>query len=150
LGSGDALVWTHLEKAMALEQLGAGARTVVDELVHFARRAPEELGEGHCAVLLRGAGAALDAGWYEDAFQLCDLLVRRGYGGYFCRLRRADLHLLRGDPEEALRLLDQLAADPEYDLWGEVTRARASLGAKRFEAAVPLLGIGGHSGARQC
>ena len=139
LGCGDAPVWTHLEKAMALEQLGAGARTVVDELVHFARRAPEELGEGHCAVLLRGAGAAFDAGWYEDAFQLYDLLVRRGCGGYFCRLRRADLHLLRGDPEEALRLLDQLAADPEYDLRGEVTRARALLGAKRFEAAVPLL-----------
>jgi tetratricopeptide (TPR) repeat protein len=139
LAGKDPSVWVHFEKAMALQALGSDAKTILAELVCFARQPPGELADGHCAVLLKGAQDAFDAALHEEAYLLYDLLVRRGYGGYYCELRRADLHLLKGDAEEALLILDRLIDDPEYDVWGEVTRARALLSLKRFKAAAVLL-----------
>lgn len=135
----DPITWAHLERATALKQLGAEPRAVAAALVSFVQRPPDELVDGHYAVLLEGAHRAYEAKVYDEARILYEFVAASGQGGYLCKLRCADLRLLGGDAEAALRMLEQLAVDPQYEFWGEVTKARALLDLRRYAAAAGTL-----------
>lgn len=139
LGRDDPIVWAHLEKAAALERLAADPKAVARERANFVRRVPDQLTEEHYAGLINGAHRAFEAGAWADAGVIYELLVAHGRGGYFCKLRQADLRLWSGDAEGSLRMLEQLAGDPEYEFWGEVTKARALLELKRYDDATETL-----------
>ncbi len=132
-------VWAQLEKAIALQTLGADSKVIAVAFARVAEAPPPALSDGHFSTLMRAAHDAFRECHYDEALILYEFVVARGHADYPCRLRCADLHLLQGDAEEALRELDQIVADPEYDVWSEVTRARAFLRLGRYQDAVALL-----------
>jgi tetratricopeptide (TPR) repeat protein len=107
LAGDNAIVWAWFEKGLALRQCGSDQSASIAELACFARRQPEGLSEGHYAVLLQAANDAFEAQAYPDALALYRFVRESGYGGYLGKLRCADAHLLSGDAEAALRILDE-------------------------------------------
>lgn len=138
LAGDSAIVWAWFEKGLALRQCGADKSASIAELACFARQEPKGLSEGHYAVLLQAANDAFDAQAYPDALALYRFVRESGYGGYLGKLRCADAHLLSGDAEAALRILDEAPPDPGDDIWGDLTRARALLALGRYDAAAAL------------
>ncbi len=138
LAGDNAIVWARFEKGLALRQCGADKSASIAELACFARQEPEGLAEGHYAVLLQAANDAFEAQAYPDALALYRFVRESGYGGYLGKLRCADAHLLSGDAEAALRILDEAPPDPGDDIWGDLTRARALLALGRYDAAAAL------------
>ena len=138
LGCEEPIVWAHFEKALALRQCSPDKSAWIAELVGFVRLEPNGLPEAHYPVLLQAAHEAFDARAYQDALSLYEFVGTSGYGRYICKLRCADIHLLSGDAEAALRILDEASGDSEDQIWGDLTRARALLALGRFDEEAAL------------
>jgi lipopolysaccharide biosynthesis glycosyltransferase len=75
--------------------------------------------------LSKWADAAFRAQYFVEARAMYAFLVAQGQGGYFAKLRLADLTRLCDDAPTALKQLDNLRSEPEYDYRSEVVRALA-------------------------
>jgi glycosyltransferase involved in cell wall biosynthesis/predicted negative regulator of RcsB-dependent stress response len=133
------VVWAFYEKALALQQAGGEPEAVARTLLDFIERPPDDLAEGHYEAIVMGAHLAFQAEAYDHARCLYEFVTKRGQAKYIVKLRCADIQLQQGDAEAALRRLEQLADDPEYDLWADVTKARALLKLERYEEAGEIL-----------
>jgi lipopolysaccharide biosynthesis glycosyltransferase len=65
--------------------------------------------------------------------------VAHGRGGHGAKLRRAHLRILKGEPEEALRILDEIAGLPECGINDERLRSLALMALERFAEAADHL-----------
>lgn len=132
-------VIARFEKAKALESAGEEPAIVAAEFAKFAREAPDNLTKEQLAALLQGANNAFKAGLFDYAGTIYDLLVRREHGGYFCKLRRAEVQLAGKNPEAAIRIIDEISSDKDHDFRGDVVKARALLMLGRNGAAAKIL-----------
>jgi lipopolysaccharide biosynthesis glycosyltransferase len=139
LAADNALAIARFEKAKALESAGHDPAIAAAEFARFAREAPEDLSKAQLSALLQSANRAFKAGLFENSDALYDLLVRRGHGGYFCKLRRAEVQLSVKNPEAAIRIVDEISSDKDHDFRGDVVKARALLMLGRNGAAAKLL-----------
>jgi glycosyltransferase involved in cell wall biosynthesis len=133
----EHLVPAYLERAIALRKLGANTKVLAGALVEVAGKAIDGLADEQYAELLLGANEAFDASLWEEAQILYEYLVAHGKGGYLCKLRCADALLYLGNPKEALRVINLIGSDPDYQIWTDFVRAKALLALG--ESAVALL-----------
>jgi lipopolysaccharide biosynthesis glycosyltransferase/tetratricopeptide (TPR) repeat protein len=89
--------------------------------------------------LARWGDLAFHSDCISAAATIYAYLVDHHEGGYFAKLRRADITRLSGDPTAALRQLDSLKGEPGYDYRSEVVRALALMATKRYDQASACL-----------
>jgi len=125
----------------ALPDWLADSATNAAALCDFVQSADSDLqlSERDFRALARGADEAYLAKCYAESDIIYTFLLDHDHGGYFARLRRADLAWLCGDPDEALRKLDLLSTEREYDFHAETVRAMALRAAGRLEESVRCL-----------
>ena len=135
---GDGVA-TAFERALHAGDAGA-LMDGASELAAVLRADPlTPLTDPQYAFVLRAADSAFTAGRLPEAEALYDWLVEHRRGGHGARLRRAHIRILRKQPEAALRVLDELAADPEYGVNGDRLRSLALMDLGRYQAAADRL-----------
>ena len=93
-------------------------------------------------LLRQAANEAFTAGNLRDADFAYAYVTERGANDYFLRLRRADLAAQLGNLSGALRQLEDLIRDPDYDYRVDFVKATTLLAAGRpHEAATCLRGV---------
>ncbi|HSZ74190.1 MAG TPA: glycosyltransferase [Rhizomicrobium sp.] len=131
--------WAHYEKARLLKKRNAPVGDVTRELVGLIAKSPKNFNDDHYTFLLSYADAAAKEDLLDDAETIYEWLAQRGKTGYAANLRRADLQLKKKCPREALSIVEELAAAPEYDQRGAIVKARTLLALDRSEEAVEIL-----------